>query len=49
MVLGFSQIRLKEETMRKGMGVNGSLEVSLLQGSSSGKRVEYHVGDQFWH
>jgi hypothetical protein len=34
---------------RKGLGVNGSLDVGMPLEISSAQRVDYHLGDQFWH
>jgi hypothetical protein len=34
---------------RKGLGVNGSLDVGMPLESSSAQRVNYQLGDQFWH
>lgn len=34
---------------RKGLGVNGSLDVGMPLEISSAQRVDYHLGYQFWH
>jgi hypothetical protein len=44
-----SDIGSRGNSERKGLGVNGSLDVGMPLEISSAQRVDYHLGDQFWH